>query len=408
MKEIYLDNSATTRVFPEVASLMTKVMTEDYGNPSSMHHMGVEAEKHLRESSGIFAGLLGCSEKNIYYTSGGTESDNMAIIGAAQALKRRGNHIITTSIEHPAVLNTCKYLEENGFKVTYLKTDNTGRISLDELESALNQDTVLVSIMHTNNEIGSLQPVEDAGRLIKEKCPECYFHVDAVQGFGKASINPVKTKIDLLSASSHKIHGPKGCGLLYVGDGVRIVPINYGGGQQKGLRSGTENVPGIAGMALAAKMLYENLDTDVTKLYELKKYFIENVLAIGGVSVNGLLNQGNLSEQSDLAQAHEKDEAGVDVTGTAPHIISLSVKDVRAEVLLHALEDKGIYVSAGSACSTHKRTPSAPLTSIGLDKSLLESTIRISMSVFTTKEELDFTLDTLRQNIPLLRKFTRK
>ena len=388
MKEIYLDNSATTKAFPEVIDLISKVMGEEYGNPSSMHHMGVVAEDRLKESTKILSSILGCSEKCIYYTSGGTESDNIAILGAAKALERRGKHVITTKIEHPAVLNTMKHLEDEGFTVTYLGTDECGRISLDELGEALTPDTILVSIMHTNNEIGSVQPVEEAGKLIKEKCPECLFHVDAVQGFGKARINPVRMKIDLLSASSHKIHGPKGCGLLYIGEGVRIVSPVYGGGQQKGIRSGTENVPGISGMALAAKMLYEKLDTDVASLYELKKYFIENALKIDGVSINGLIEGA--------------------AEGTAPHIISVSVRDVRAEVLLHSLEDKGIYVSAGSACSTHKRTPSATLTSIGLDKGLLESTVRISMSVLTTREEIDAVLGALGEIVPMLRRFVRK
>ena len=391
MKEIYLDNSATTKAFPEVIDLIAKVMGEDYGNPSSMHHMGVVAENRLKESTKILSAVLGCTEKNIYYTSGGTESDNIAILGAAGALERRGKHIITTKVEHPAVLNTMKHLEDEGFEVTYLGTDAGGRISLDELEAALTPGTILVSIMHTNNEIGSVQPVAEAGKLIKEKCPECLFHVDAVQGFGKARINPGRMKIDLLSASSHKIHGPKGCGLLYIGDGVRIVSPVYGGGQQKGIRSGTENVPGISGMAYAAKLLYEKLDTDVAFLYELKKHFIENALKIDGVSINGLTAEG---------------PEGVE--GTAPHIISVSVRDVRAEVLLHSLEDKGIYVSAGSACSTHKRTPSATLTAIGLDKGLLESTIRISMSVLTTREEIDETLKALSEIVPMLRRFIRK
>ncbi|MBO4610231.1 MAG: cysteine desulfurase [Lachnospiraceae bacterium] len=391
MKEIYLDNSATTKAFPEVIDLIAKVMGEDYGNPSSMHHMGVVAEDRLKESTKILSSILGCTEKNIFYTSGGTESDNIAILGAAKALERRGKHIITTKIEHPAVLNTMKHLEDEGFEVTYLGTDGSGRISLEELEAALTPGTILVSIMHTNNEIGSVQPIAEAGKLIKEKCPECLFHVDAVQGFGKARINPGRMKIDLLSASSHKIHGPKGCGLLYIGDGVRIVSPVYGGGQQKGIRSGTENVPGISGMALAAKMLYEKLDEDTASLYELKRYFIENALKIDGVSINGLTAEGPEGAE-----------------GTAPHIISVSVKDVRAEVLLHSLEDKGIYVSAGSACSTHKRTPSATLTSIGLDKGLLESTIRISMSVLTTREDIDATLGALAEIVPMLRRFTRK
>ena len=391
MKEIYLDNSATTRVFPEVALLMSKIMTEDYGNPSSMHHKGVVAEDYIKNASKIFAGILGCNEKNILYTSGGTESDNTAIIGAARALERRGKHVITTKVEHPAVLNTFKYLEENGFDVTYLGTDKTGRISLDELDAALTEGTILVSIMHTNNEIGSVQPIEEAGRLIKSKCPECLFHVDAVQGFGKAKINPSKMGIDLMSISSHKIHGPKGVGVLYIGDGVRIVPITYGGGQQKGLRSGTENVPGIAGMALAAQMLYKDFDSDIDRLYELKRHFIEKALEIDGVSVNGLT------------------EGGIDdLRSTAPHIISVSVSGVRAEVLLHSLEDHGVYVSAGSACSTHKRTPSATLTSIALDKPLLESTVRISMSCETTQDQIDEALNALSEIIPMLKRFTRK
>ena len=391
MNDIYLDNSATTKVFDEVASLMRDVMVSDYGNPSSLHHLGVEAEKHLRSASETFSNILGCGEKNIYYTSGGTESDNMALIGAARALERRGKKIVTTAIEHPAVINTMKYLEKEGFEVTYLGTDKSGRISLEELESSLTEDTILVSIMHTNNEIGSVQPLEEVAGIIKGKCRECYFHVDAVQGFGKARILPAKTGIDLMSISSHKIHGPKGCGVLYVGDNVRLVPIVYGGGQQKGLRSGTENVPGIAGMALAAKMLYEKYDEDVTRLYDLKKYFIENAEQIDGVSINGLTEGGT-------------DE----IMQTAPHIISVSVKDVRAEVLLHALEDKGIYVSAGSACSTHKRTPSATLSAIGLDKELLESTVRLSMSVFTTKEDMDAALSAFNELVPALRRFTRR
>ncbi len=391
MKEIYLDNSATTRVFPEVASLMTKIMTEDYGNPSSMHHKGVVAEEYIRNASRIFAGILGCGEKNILYTSGGTESDNTAIIGAARALERRGKHVVTTKIEHPAILNAFKYLEDNGFEVTYLGTDKSGRISLDELDAALCEGTILVSIMHTNNEIGSVQPIEEAGKLIKAKCPECLFHVDAVQGFGKAKICPSKLGIDLMSISSHKIHGPKGVGVLYIGDGVRIVPITYGGGQQKGLRSGTENVPGIAGMALAAQMLYKEFDSDIERLYGLKKHFIEKALEIEGVSINGL-TEGGLG----------------DIKNTAPHIVSVSVSGVRAEVLLHALEDYGVYVSAGSACSTHKRAPSATLTSISLDKPLLESTVRISMSSMTTMEEIDDALSALSEIIPRLKRFTRK
>ena len=388
--EIYLDNSATTRVYPEVAQLMTKIMCEDYGNPSSMHHKGVEAEKYVRQAKEIFAGILKCDAKNIYFTSGGTESDNLAIIGAAQSLKRRGTHIITTKIEHPAVLNTMKYLESQGFTVSYISVDKAGVIDLEELEKELSEETILVSIMHTNNEIGSVQPLTKVSELIKKKSPNALFHVDAVQGFGKARILPKKTGIDLMSISSHKIHGPKGMGVLYVGDNVRLIPISYGGGQQGGLRNGTENVPGIAGMALAAKMLYENFDADIEKLYALKKQLIKGALELGDVYVNGV------SENPD------------DISSTAPHIVSLSFQGIRAEVLLHTLEESGIYVSAGSACSTHKPEPSATLKAIGLDKSLLDCTLRFSMSNMTTKEDIDRVLEVLNKTLPMLRRYVRK
>ena len=386
--EIYLDNSATTRVYPEVAEFMTRIMCEDYGNPSSMHHKGVEAEKYVRQAKEIFAGLLKCEAKNIYFTSGGTESDNLAIIGAAESMKRRGMHLITTKIEHPAVMNTMKYLESAGYRVTYLPVDEYGVVRLEDLEKEITEDTVLVSVMHINNEIGSIQPIEEIAKIIKKKNPDTLFHVDAVQGFGKFRIHPKKTGIDLMSISSHKIHGPKGSGVLYVGDGVRLKPISFGGGQQDGLRSGTENVPGIAGMALAAKMLYEHLDTDTEKLYSLKEKFISDALEIEGVSVNGV-KPGAVNE-------------------TAPHIVSLSFEGVRAEVLLHALEDKGIYVSAGSACSTHKPEPSATLKAIGLDKSLLDSTLRFSMSEMTTQFETDETVKALKEIVPMLKKYARR
>ena len=247
--EVYLDNSATTRTFPEVAELMTKIMCEDYGNPSSLHMKGVEAEKYLRYAKETLARILKVEERELLFTSGGTESDNMALIGCALANCRRGNHLITTQIEHPAILQTMRYLESQGYRVTYLPVDPCGRIRLEDLRKAMTPETILVSIMHTNNEIGALQPIEEAGALIKQMNPDTLFHVDAVQGFGKSRIYPKKMHIDLLSVSGHKIHGPKGVGLLYVGDKVKIQPIVFGGGQQQNLRSGTENVPGIAGLA---------------------------------------------------------------------------------------------------------------------------------------------------------------
>ncbi|MCM1262352.1 MAG: cysteine desulfurase [Butyrivibrio sp.] len=382
--EVYLDNSATTRCFDEVAQLMVKISCEDYGNPSSLHHKGVEAERYIRHAKEVIAKILKVDEKEIFFTSGGTESDNIAIIGTAMANHRTGRHLITTQIEHPAVIQTMRYLEDQGFRVTYLPVDRKGRIRLEDLQAAICKETILVSIMHTNNEIGTLEPIEEAGELIKRINPSTLFHVDAVQGFGKFRIYPSRMKIDLLSVSAHKIHGPKGVGFLYINDKVKIKPIIYGGGQQKGIRSGTENVAGIAGFAKAAEIMYSNLDTDMDRLYRLREMFIQGISQIDRVRVNGCM--GNES---------------------AAHIVSLSVSGVRSEVLLHALEDRGIYVSAGSACSSNKPQTSATLKAIRVEKDLLSSTIRFSFSVFTTEEEILYTVRTLCDIIPELRKYSR-
>ncbi len=382
--EVYLDNSATTRCFDEVAQLAAKVMAQDYGNPSSMHLKGVESEKYLRHAREVIAKNLKVSEKEILFTSGGTESDNMALIGTAFANQRAGRHLITTRIEHPAILQTMQYLEKQDFEVTYLPVDTNGQVRLEELQKALRKDTILVSIMHTNNEIGSLQPIAEAGAMIKRFNPSIVFHVDAVQGYGKFRIQPKRMNIDLLSVSAHKIHGPKGIGFLYINEKIKIHPIIWGGGQQKGMRSGTENVPAIAGMALAIETIYKNLDEEVEKLYRLKQRFIEGAMKIENVKINGLTGRDS-----------------------APHVVSLSVRGVRSEVLLHALEDKGIYVSAGSACASNKPAVSATLQAIGVEKDLLDSTIRFSFSVFTTPEEIDYTLQNLYAIIPMLRKYTR-
>lgn len=384
--EVYLDNSATTRTFPEVAELMSKIMCEDYGNPSSMHNKGVQAERYVRYGRETLAKILKVNEKEIYFTSGGTESDNLALIGCAMANYRAGKHLITTKIEHPAILQTMHYLEDQGFEVTYLSVDDKGQISLQELQNAMRKDTILVSIMHTNNEIGAVEPIAEAGRLIKSTNPSTLFQVDAVQGFGKYRIYPKRMGIDLLSVSGHKIHGPKGVGFLYIGEKVKIHNIIYGGGQQKNLRSGTENVPGIAGMAKAAEMLYNHLEEDAERLYSLKDYFCEGLRKIPDIRINN--------------------PEGME---GAPHIVSLSVAGVRSEVLLHALEDKGIYVSAGSACSSNKphTAGSATMKAIKLPEEFLDSTLRFSMSVYTTREELDYTLQVMYDIIPMLRKYTR-
>ena len=382
--EVYLDNSATTRCFADVAALMTKIMCEDYGNPSSMHNKGMEAENYIRYAKEIIAKNLKVNEKEILFTSVGTDSDNLALIGTAMANQRAGKHLITTCIEHPAIMQTMQYLETQGFSVTYLPVDKNGIISLMDLQRAIRKDTILVSIMHTNNEIGSLQPIAEAGALIKRINSNIVFHVDAVQGYGKFRILPKKMGIDLLSVSGHKIHGPKGIGFLYISEKIKIKPIVYGGGQQKGMRSGTENVPAIAGLARAVEEIYQNLDTDIDTMYQIKQHFVEEVSKIDDVKINGLTGRDS-----------------------APHVVSVSIRGIRSEVMLHSLEEKGIYVSAGSACASNHPTISATLKAIGVEKDLLDSTIRFSFSVFTTMEEINYTIQTLCDMIPMLRKYMR-
>ena len=384
-RDIYLDNSATTRCFPEVAALMNEIYLEDYGNPSSMHHRGVTAERRIAQAKQTLASILKVREKNLYFTSCGTESDNLAIIGGALAAQRRGRHLITTKIEHPAVLEAMKYLESQGFEITRLGVDRDGLVSPEQVEAAVRPDTILVSIMHTNNEIGAMEPITEIGEAIKAANPQTLFHVDAVQGFGKARILPKRMQIDLLAASGHKIHGPKGVGLLYVADGVRLEPLLHGGGQQGGMRSGTENVPGIAGMALAAQMLCRDLDADREKLFAMKERLMEGLRQIPDAEFNGRTDRS-----------------------AAPHILSLRVRGVRAEVLLHALEDKGIYVSSGSACSSNHPHPSDTLAAIGTPAGEMDNSIRMSLSVMNTMEEMDDAAQAVADLVPFLRKFVRR
>ena len=386
MKEVYLDNSATTMAYRSVGELVQKVMCEDYGNPSSMHNKGVEAEKYIKEAKETFARLWKVQEKEVYFTSGGTESDNMALIGAARANKRAGNHLITSSIEHPAIINTMRFLEEEeGFRVTYLPVDQYGRIRLDALKEALCEDTILVSIMYVNNEVGSVQPIQEAASIVKAYNRDILFHVDAVQGFGKYKIYPKKLKVDMCSISGHKIHGPKGSGFLYIDEKVKIRPLILGGGQQNGMRSGTDNVPGIAGLGVAAKMMYQNFDEKVEHLYQLKERMAEGLSKIDDVVINGM-----------------------PVREGAPHILSVSFLGIRSEVLLHTLEDRNIYVSAGSACSSHKRKPSATLSAMGMSNAQIENTVRISFSEENTFEEVDYCLEVLNEVLPMLKRYARR
>ncbi len=382
--EVYLDHSATTRCCREAADLMVRIMTEDYGNPSSMHRKGMEAENYLREAASELAGILKVQEKEIYFTSGGTESNNWALVGTAMANRRRGNRILVSAVEHAAVSAPARWLADQGFDVVVLPVDRFGVVKMEALEEALTPETILVSVMHVNNEIGSVEPVEEIGNLIRKKAPGAYFHVDAIQAFGKYRIYPRRMHIDMLSASGHKIHGPKGIGLFYVNEKVKIHPLILGGGQQNGMRSGTDNVPGAAGMALAAKMAYEHLEEKTARMRAMRDRLADGLSRIERVVFHGMPSgQG------------------------APHILNASFLGIRSEVLLHALEDKGIYVSAGSACSSHKRAGSAVLTAIGCSREEMESAVRFSLGEETREEEIDYTLDVLKALVPVLRRYIR-
>lgn len=381
--EAYLDNSATTRCSEAVRDIMVKVMMEDYGNPSSLHLKGVKAEEYIKEAREKIAKTLKVSEKEILFTSGGTESNNLALIGTALANQRAGKHIITTAIEHPSVAATVKYLEEQGFEITYLSVDENGLISLEELESVLREDTILVSIMQINNEMGAIEPVAEASEIIKRKNPKTLLHVDAIQSYGKLKIHPKKLNVDLLSVSGHKFHGPKGSGFLYIKDRTKIKPILFGGGQQKGMRSGTENVPAIAGLGVACEEIYRNFDENLARLYEVKQTFLRGLEKLEGVHVNGRTGEDS-----------------------APHIVSVSFEGIdKSEALLHALEDRGIYVSAGSACSSNKPAVSATLKAIGVPEKMLTATLRFSFSVHTTVEEVEYAITALEELLPFLRKY---
>ncbi len=408
--EAYLDNSATTRCSELVRDVVVRTMMEDYGNPSSKHRKGLDAEHYLRDARETIARTMKVNEKEIFFTSGGTESDNWALIGAAMANRRTGMHLITTAVEHAAVLMPMQYLKEQGFSVTYLPVDGRGRISLSDLEAAIREDTILVSMMYVNNEVGTVEPVEEAARLIKKKNPRTLFHVDAIQAYGKFAIYPKRAGIDMLSVSGHKIHGPKGIGFLYINEKVKIHPLILGGGQQKGMRSGTDNVPGAAGLAAAAKDAYEHLEQNVEYLKKLRGRMLDGLRAL-----NEQLEDGQQSQGEKAGKARLKNKAEVIFINSgedeysAPHIVSAAFPGIRSEVLLHALEDRGICVSAGSACSSNKKLPvSTVLKELHLRPELQESTLRFSFSCLTTEEEIDYCLETLRELLPVLRRYIRR
>ncbi len=376
----YFDNSATTRVLPEAAELMTKIMTEDYGNPSSMHAYGLKAEHYIKDAAASIARSIHALPEEILFTSGGTESNNTALVGSALAKRRKGMHIITTNIEHPSIGEPLAFLEKEGFEVTRLPVDHKGIVTAEQVAEAVREDTILVTVMMVNNEIGSILPIAEIAKAVKAKNKDTYVHTDAIQAYGKLPISVKELGVDMLSVSGHKFHAPKGIGCLYIRKGTLLRPVIYGGGQQKGMRSGTENVPAIAGMGLAAERMNSELGERTAHMTALRDRLI------GGMT--------SFPEVTDHSMG-------------APQIVSLSFKGVRAEVMLHALEAEGIYVSAGSACSTNKKKESSVLAAIELSPEERESTLRFSLSKDNTKEEVDYAIETVAKLLPMLRHYTR-
>ena len=378
---VYFDNSATTKPYDEVIEAVSKGMKEYFGNPSSLHKIGMNCEKRLNEAREYFASTIKCNKEEIYFTSGGSEGNNLILKG----LLKPGHHFITTAFEHHSIISTCKQLEEKGVKVTYLDVDSEGRISLEDLEEAITKDTVLVSIMQVNNEIGVIQDIEAIGKLIKERSSRAKFHVDAVQGYGKLPIDVNKSNVDFLTVASHKIHGPKGVGFIYIKKGIILNSLISGGSQEKGIRAGTENLPGIIGFEKAAQMTFEEMESWYDKVLELKKYFVERLNEIKDIRING------------------------EIDGFSPYILNVSFLGVRAEVLLHLLEEQNIYVATGSACTSKSSAAhgSYVIKSLGLSNKEVESAIRFSFSYENTKEEVDYTIDVLKKSLMFLRRVKR-
>lgn len=378
---VYFDNSATTMPYDEVIDEVSKGMKEYFGNPSSLHKIGMKCEKRLNEAREYFSSTIKCNKDEIYFISGGSEGNNLVLKG----ILKPGHHFITTTFEHHSIINTCKELENKGVKITYLDVDSEGRVSLEDLEEAICKDTVLVSIMYVNNEMGVVQDLEAIGNLIKERSSRAKFHVDAVQGYGKLPIDVIKSKIDLLTVAGHKIHGPKGTGFVYVKKGIILNSLISGGNQERGVRAGTENLPGIVGFEKAAKITFENIDRSYKKVLELKSYFVERLKEIKDVRIN----------------------SGID--GFSPYILNVSFLGVRAEVLLHLLEEQGIYVATGSACTSKSSAVhgSYVIKALGLNNREIESAIRFSFSYENTKEEIDYTIDVLKKSLMFLRRVKR-
>lgn len=377
MREIYLDNSATTRPYDEVIDYICNINKNVYGNPSSMHSKGLEAEKHIKSAREAIAKSLGADNQEIYFTSGGTEANNLAILGYLDANPRKGKHIITTKIEHPSVLEVYKLLGSKGYRVDFLDVDSKGIIDLESLKGSISNDTALISVTYVNNEIGTLQPLSDIVDIKNIINRDTAIHVDAIQAYGKIKIVPKKLGIDLMSMSSHKIHGPKGAGALYIRKGIRILPILSGGGQEFSLRSGTENVSGICGFGMAADIIHKNLEENYEKCSKLKSYFIDKLI-------------------------NEFGEAAFVISpeASSPYILNVAFAKIRSEVLLHHLEMKNIFVSTGSACSSRKNVHSHVLKALGLKPDMIEGAVRFSFSAFNTSEDIDETINALKEILP--------
>ena len=381
--DIYLDNSATTKPYEEVIQKMVYALSTDYANPSSLHKKGIEVEKNIKAIKQDIARTIGAKDKEIYFTSGGTESNNTIIRGVANLYKKRKNHIISTEIEHPSVLATLKDLENEGFEVTYLKVNKEGIVDIEEFKSSIKETTSLVTIMHVNNEIGSIQPILEIGKYLKSLKEKIYLHVDAVQSYGKINFRPSKYNIDFMSVSGHKIHGPKGIGFMYIKENNRLKPLLTGGGQEVDLRSGTENVPGIYGIGEAIKIINTGLDEKIEKMNNLKN----------------MLKEGLIDNVEDI-KINSTDEG-------VCHILNVSFKDVKGEVLLHYLEQKGVYVSTGSACSSKKKG-SHVLNAIGLSKDEIEGAIRFSLSDMNTEEDILEAIKIVKDSVSDLRMIIRR
>lgn len=381
--EIYLDNSATTKPYKEVVEKMVYALSTDYANPSSLHKKGIEVEKNIKSIRQDIARSISAKDKEIYFTSGGTESNNTIIRGVANLYKKRKNHIISTKIEHPSVLDTLKDLESEGFEVTYLDVNENGIIDIEEFKKSLKSTTSLVTMMHVNNEIGAIEPIQEVGKHLKTLNDKVYLHVDAVQSYGKINFKPSRYNIDFMSVSGHKLHGPKGIGFMYIKENNRLKPLLTGGGQEIGIRSGTENVPGIYGLGEAIKITNKDLDKNIEKIDNLKNILKEGLL-----------------ENIDDIKINSSDDG-------VCHILNVSFRGIKGEVLLHYLEQKGIYVSTGSACSSKKKG-SHVLNAIKLNPDEIEGAIRFSLSDMNNEEEILETIKIVKESVNDLRMIIRR